>query len=305
MLLAAKLTNCPPIVITRTPEQSHAICEQGIELFEQGVHRRRRVRAYSTEAYIQQLETGQLGPVDVALLTVKQAHIDDALSELLNKAIKPGGIVVCYQNGIGHAERLAGVLGNARVAIAITTEGAWKTSPTSVRHTGAGWTKLGFAHSAGGDWSDSRGKLLIALEDCLKAAGFVISLSNDITSDVWNKLIMNAIINPLTAQYGITNGELLKSPYLLRVMRTLYEEALQVAHAVGVRVDPVLWTTILQVCERTSSNRSSMLQDRDAGRPTEINWLNGSLLRLAEQAGLRLPAHEWIVHAHCASVQSR
>jgi 2-dehydropantoate 2-reductase len=71
----------------------------------------------------------------------------------------------------------------------------------------------------------------------------------------------------------------------------LYEEGCAVARASGVAIDGGLWEQLLRVCERTAGNRSSMLQDVLNGRRTEIDWINGHLIRLADRFGMAAPAN--------------
>jgi 2-dehydropantoate 2-reductase len=133
------------------------------------------------------------------------------------------------------------------------------------------------------------------LIQALGKAGFDARVSNNIKETVWKKLLINAVINPLTAILRIRNGELLESRERIDWMRELFQEGLAVARAEGVNLSPGLWEELLSVCRRTANNHSSMLQDIMNGRRTEMEWINGSLLKAGARHGLELPAHAAVV----------
>jgi 2-dehydropantoate 2-reductase len=305
MLLAARLAKYTPLLITRTSDQSERIRRQGLELTEGTQRECFSIRSMDATSCQSGLANGTLEQADCILLTAKQTHLDEALLTLLRSALQPDGLLVCYQNGMGHIELLSHALNAPCIAAAVTTEGARKTSSSSVIHTGRGSTKLGMIEPGRSHSTQKGHDRLVIVEQCLNEAGFVTSMSNEITADIWNKLVINCVINPLTAYYGLYNGELLQSPFLLRVMRMLYEEAVQVADKEAIRVDPELWDTLIEVCNKTAGNRSSMLQDIDFNRPTELEWMTGSLLRAAEKGAIRLPTHEELYYALSGSVHSR
>ncbi len=111
---------------------------------------------------------------------------------------------------------------------------------------------------------------------------------------IYRKLLINAVINPLTAIWRIPNGELLASEGRLQLMRELFREATMVYDACGVTYDEDAWDNILEVCRITAGNISSMLADVLASRTTEIRWINGSLVEMAERTGTSVPLHRWI-----------
>lgn len=119
-------------------------------------------------------------------------------------------------------------------------------------------------------------------------------MSKNMEIRIWSKLVINAVINPLTAILRVKNGELLESAWTRELMLDLYREACLVAEAKDIQLPDDLWQTILTVCEATSRNHSSMLQDIEQSRTTEIDRINGSLLQMAEELNLDLPAHRTV-----------
>jgi 2-dehydropantoate 2-reductase len=178
-----------------------------------------------------------------------------------------------------------------RLYIAITTEGALKLSEHSVQHAGQGITWLGRMDetSYGLSEFDESEKIL---QFMLIEAGFEVYLSKKIISSIWNKLLINAVVNPLTAIFQINNGALLQAFYLHEIMKALLVEGCLVAKYAKIEIADDLWEQLLQVCERTAENQSSMMKDIAEGRSTEIDWINGALLQCADKFDLVLPTHQ-------------
>jgi 2-dehydropantoate 2-reductase len=143
--------------------------------------------------------------------------------------------------------------------------------------------------------SDGRNERLSGLAEALDRAGFETHLEKDVAALVWGKLIVNVGINALTALIGQTNGRLLEFEETKAVMADLVAEAVSVARALGIPIaydDP--FATVCEVARRTGANRSSMLQDFDRGRETEIGVMNGAIVREAERLGMPAPVNATI-----------
>ena len=234
-------------------------------------------------------------PSDWIILTVKQNVLHTELVELLAPLRNYKPHIICFQNGSGHMEMLQDLLPEAYLYAAVTTEAAKVKSPREVIHTGTGETSMGLWHH---DKIKNRPVIddseAISLLTHLNAAGFLSHLSNEVESKIYRKLLINAVINPLTAIWRIPNGELLSSSSRMKLMRELYEEAITVYDAVGIDYDANAWENVLQVCQATAGNTSSMLADVLAGRATEIRWINGNIMNMADNSGVAVPAHRWI-----------
>ncbi|MFB6363783.1 ketopantoate reductase family protein [Paenibacillus elgii] len=222
------------------------------------------------------------------LLAVKQSAITGELGLELRQCIGPSSWIVCLQNGIGHLEALAQYVPAERLLSAVTTEGAMISAAGEAVHTGSGLTWVGAAGEERTEVSEIAQKNLVFW---LQLAGFSASMSKNISSRIWQKLLINAVINPLTALLRVPNGELLSLPGAGELMRALYEEGVALARALGIRLESDLWEQLLEVCRRTANNRSSMLQDITSGRLTEIDAITGGLLREADRSGVALPTH--------------
>lgn len=293
-MLAAKLAGSGAcghlLVVPRRPGQAGLLNAEGISLHDNDSVTKCPVSAVAWPDYVSGERDGE---ADAVFLAVKQRHLTADMADAVARRLAPRGIVVAWMNGIGHEQLLAASLGKHRSALAVTTEAALDLGETAVRHTGAGWTKLGMLETG----AEEAAETLQNVEKCLSKAGIAASLSNDIMQEAWNKLVINSVINPLTAIYGIPNGDLPASPRLRHMMRNLFLEAKAVAACAGITIDDSLWDRLVEVCKSTARNRSSMLQDIAAGKKSEIDWINGSLIRTAERHGIPVPANRSVYDA--------
>lgn len=226
-------------------------------------------------------------PVDIALFCVKSYDLDACLQFCL-PLLSPQTLLVFLQNGIGHLDIQERMSLPTCPAFASSSEGATLLGPGHVLHAGRGTTHLGFLQ----DPTEMQLQQLTELTQTLQKAGLVASLSQDIRSQLWAKLFINAGINPLTALYNRTNGQILTSCAARGRLKNIVREAETVARASGIAItiDPVQAT--LAVCKSTARNISSMLQDRRNKRPTEIDAINGAVAREGKRLGIATPFND-------------
>lgn len=315
MLYAAMLlTNSPSIngnnaevrLWTRTAEQALLIRNQGI-YFEGQDGRKAHiypVHAYPLAEAAKVLEEAGMTSSCIWLF-VKQPHIDsEFLSHLGRFPRDKTASLVCYQNGVGHMEVLSSVWPREQLLCAVTTEAARRVSGNKVIHTGNGQTSVGMWNSASirPNKTDLAVSLCLSTKKLLENAGFQAFLSNNIEGMVYQKLLVNVIVNPLTAVLRIKNGQLLVQEDRLSLMKDLFLEAVAVYRAARIDVDEEKdWNRVVQVCRMTSSNSSSMLQDVEAGRKTEIEAITGALIRMAERYEVAVPLHRMMYRLILAS----
>jgi len=208
---------------------------------------------------------GEVGPIDIAIVTTKAQGTAWA-AETAKRVLAKHGTVITIQNGLGHRERLATVLGDDRVAVGVIYVGA-VLDGADLRTTGPGRVELG------------RAPHVDELAAALQAGGMSASVVDDPWPAVWRKLVGNAAVNPVSALVGITNGELLQHP-ASRIVDAAARETARVSSAEGVPIsDSEALTLWRAMADLTAANRSSMLQDVRSGRPTEIDWINGEVAR--------------------------
>jgi 2-dehydropantoate 2-reductase len=220
---------------------------------------------------------------DVFIIFVKSTATEEAAAQFVPLAGRET-IVLTLQNGLGNQEIISRHFGAARTAAGVTSQGATFLGPGRIRHAGKGPTHISMADGGPGR--------LQALCAALVSAGFETQVETDVAGLVWSKLIINVGINALTAIMGQPNGMLLDGEETRAVMADLVAEAVRVAHARGVQVtyaDPL--ATVYDVARKTGANRSSMLQDFDRGRPSEIDFMNGAIVREAAALGIPVPVN--------------
>ena len=232
------------------------------------------------------------GCADVAILCGK-SDSTAALSVAAEALLRPDGIAVSLQNGLGHAELLVGRLGRHRVLAGSTTHAAMLIGPGEVRWTGEGAIRLGSL--AGSDLSagDRRVSLLF---DALEEAGLSPEQVFNAEAMLWSKLLINVAINPLASICGVRNGELLSRPDLHQQALDAMMEAATVARAEGVDLTDFEFEDELNnVLAATAENRCSMLQDVMAGRPTEIGAICGEVVKRGEEHGIPTPLNQQLL----------
>ena len=216
---------------------------------------------------------------DYVLVTVK-AHSTRAAAPLL-EPLGRRPVRVSLQNGLGNEEALAA--GGFPVIGAVSNNGATLLDSGRVFHAGLGEVILSGFQYASGDRVEG-------LARCLSDAGFPVQRVPDIGKPLWDKTILNAAVNPVTALLGIRTGRLLRDPGTERLVRMLVREAVAVAGAEGVATSEAeVWEMIRRIVARTAGNKTSMLQDLERGVPTEVEAMNGVVVAKGAKRGIDTP----------------
>jgi len=224
---------------------------------------------------------------DVLLLCVKATHVRDALQSAA-PLITKNTLVIGMQNGMAHLDALLNTAGIA--AAATSSAGATMTAPGRVLFGGAGLTRFGLL--AGDIPVPEELEEVVGL---FTRAGIQAELVDDIYACLWQKLFINVGINALTAIHGHKNGWLLTTNPIKNIMTEAVAEAVAVAKAkkICLPADPLGET--FSVCEKTKENISSMLQDIRNKRPSEIEAINGYIVREGAELGIPTPVNRELV----------
>jgi len=234
-------------------------------------------------------DAGNLPPFDLAIIFV-DANATAAAAASASQLLKPAGAALTLQNGIGNLETLTATLGSGRVLGGITMNSANLPGPGQAQHSHAGPTWLG-------ELDGRRSERLTAIVEALGRAGLEIIVTDDVQAQVWNKFVLNCAINPLCAITGLLPGEIATTPEVDLLQTRLVEELLAVVRAKGLRLpDPDPLGTIKAHC-RARYNRPSMMQHIEQRRRTEIDALNGALVREAAALGMAVPYNDAIARA--------
>jgi 2-dehydropantoate 2-reductase len=227
--------------------------------------------------------TGPLAPADLVLVLVK-SHQTAAAAQHAARARAPEGLVLTLQNGLGQREELAAAVGAEHVVVGVTSVGATLVAPGAVQVGGLGATVLGR--------TPATAERLVRVVELFNAAGLPTTVTDDIERLRWRKLAVNAAINAVSALAGVPNGALLADPALAVDMAAAAREVGAVAAAaeLDLGVDPA--ELARSVALATAGNRSSMLQDLDRGAPTEVDAIQGAVVRAGRRLGVPTPVNE-------------
>jgi 2-dehydropantoate 2-reductase len=224
---------------------------------------------------------GDAGYIGHLLVTTKAYDVCPAVTSVAHR-LDQNSQVLLLANGLGYSHELRRALPTIDYYLGSTTEGAYRLAPLHIHHAGRGYTRIGKPGcSSPPDWFESWSR-----------AVHPGSWDEDILGTLWLKLAINCAINPLTALHRCRNGELARPPLAAQVL-SLCAEIAPVCTAAGFPITPAaLHQQVCEVIAATAANRSSMLQDVLAGRPTECNYITGYLLATARQHGIDAPRND-------------
>lgn len=220
-------------------------------------------------------------PVDLLLLLTKGLHSASAIASVSHlAATKPTALTL--QNGIGNAELLARSFGEERVLLGTAHLPADLTAPAHVVTHGFSSLELGGFTAASHD-------LAPAVAALLRDAGFHVTIAEDINSAVWEKVAFNAALNAPGMICEVANAGLDNEPGR-RLAFKVVDEAVAVAAAAGSPIDRERIVQKIDAALREHAHhKASMLQDREARRPTEIETINGAVSREGVRRGVPTP----------------
>jgi 2-dehydropantoate 2-reductase len=221
----------------------------------------------------------------LVLFSVKSADTETA-AQAMAPHLSHGAIVLDLQNGVDNFERIRTHVQNA-VVPAVVYVGAEITAPGVLRHNGRGDLVIGEAGSR------RSGDALIAdLAARLSGAKVPTRVSGNIEGELWWKLVLNCAYNAVSALGQTRYGPMMAMPEIRQVMSDAVREIVALAQAKGVRIampDPV--EAVLRFGDAMPTTISSTAQDLLRGRPTEIDYLNGYVVRECDALGLPAPVN--------------
>jgi 2-dehydropantoate 2-reductase len=257
-------------------EHVKAINENGLGIELDGKTRSVNVKATTDKKTIRK--------ADLAIIFVKSTRTGDA-ARVASELVSSTGFVLTLQNGMGNADIIAEVIDPGRIIAGTTSHGATMLEPGLIRHAGIGPTLIGM-------WSGDEKAGAQSIADVFNKAGIATETVDDIRSVVWKKLIINVGINAITALTAIKNGQILDLSSTRALVHAAVEEAMEVARTHGIKIPDDMVEHVFQVAEATGANRSSMGQDVDNKRQTEIGAINGAVVKEAQKLGLNVPVNQ-------------
>lgn len=257
------------VVLIGRPQHVEAIERQGLRLETRTFDERIRISASTEGSAVQGAQ--------LVLFCVKSTDTDSGAA-VIKPHLAPDALVLSLQNGVENADRLRALLAQ-EVAAAVVYIGTEMAGPGHVRHHG-------------------RGELVIepskASEDvarALIAAGVPTDIFDNVRGALWAKLILNCAYNALSAITQLPYGRLVQGEGITAVMRDLVDECVAVAKAEGVTIPGDVDAAVRKIAETVPGQYSSTAQDLARGKRSEIDHLNGLIVRRGEALGVATPAN--------------
>ena len=258
------------VTLSARPQHVEAIRQAGL-----------RMETKTFEEHVKLGASGDAAAVqgaDLVLFCVKSTDTEAAGAQI-KPHLAPGALVLCLQNGVDNADRLRTVLPPHQVAAAVVYVATEMAGPGHVKHHGRG--ELVIEPSSG---SETAAQAFIA-------AGVPTEISGNVRGALWLKLIINCAYNAVSAIAQQPYGLNVQGEGVRDVMRDVVEECLAVAKAEGVEVPGDVHATVAKLVESMPTQMSSTAQDLARGKRTEIDHLNGLVVRRGEALGIATPAN--------------
>lgn len=258
------------VTLVARPQHVEAIRERGLRM---------ETRTFDEQVKVRAATGPEAAPgPDLVLFCVKSMDTESA-GRQLKPFLRPDTLVLCLQNGVDNAERLRTVLPEHEVAASVVYVATEMAGPGHLKHHGRGELVI----------EPSRASERVA--QALAAAGVPTEISDNVRGALWLKLILNCAYNPISAIAQRPYGENVRGEGIWDVMRDVVDECLAVARADGVRVAGDAHAAARKLVESMPSQYSSTAQDLARGKPTEIDFLNGYVVRRGDALGIPTPAN--------------
>jgi 2-dehydropantoate 2-reductase len=251
-------------------------------------------------------DVASIGSADVVLFCVKSYDTESAARQLV-PFLRDGSLIIPLQNGVDNEDKIRKTISLGDVYAGVAYISSRITAPGEITEVG------GFQRIVFGPQEPRVNPNAASVHEAFLRAGIKSQLQDDITKELWRKLIFIASMGSLTALSRLTHGEILANQRMVSLMFDAMREVQAVAQKLGVEVEPVDEPRVLEGLKRFSDDtRSSMYFDLVAGKPMEIEALNGTIVRLGEQLGVPTPIHRVIYsvllpyhlkHSHPRSAQ--
>ncbi len=225
------------------------------------------------------IETGDIEDNTLIILSTKVIDSEETINSIKDK-IKKNNIILCLQNGLG-SEDIVKNIADCVVVRGVITAGTTFLEPGKVICSNIGSIYL--------EKNDVSEKIL----EMFNNSDLPTEVDGNIKDRIWKKLITNCVMNTLTAIFKVKNGDLAKVPDLVRLV---VHELVLVANKEGLNYDEKeTFNTVMDIIKASAENKSSMFQDVLKGRKTEIDFLNGKIIELAEKHKIDVPVNRTLV----------
>ena len=262
------------VVLIARPAHVEAIARSGLRMQTQTFDEHVRLAASPDASAVQGAE--------LVLFCVKSPDTESA-GALMRPYLQAGALVLCLQNGVDNADRLRTVLPQHAVAAAVVYVATQMLGPGQVKHNGRGDLVI--------EPTTTTSISSQAAAQALIAAGIPAVISDNVRGALWAKLILNCAYNAVSAITQLPYGKMVAGAGVPDVMRDVVAECLAVAQAEGVQVAGDAHAAVANLAASMPSQFSSTAQDLARGKRSEIDYLNGLIVRRGEALGISTPVN--------------
>lgn len=269
-------------LLDHNADRIEAIRKNGLVMLEKNMQKVIRVDA--------EVSGNDLPSVDFLMLFVKAHQSYEALKRNTS-LIGENTVVVSLQNGMGNYLEISKFLPLDRIVIGTSNHNSTIQGYGKFFHAADGATIIG------GFTGENTSSPVNRVKQILSSSNLDVSISTDVKRIIWKKLFVNMAINPLTMLLEVNNGFVVKDQYSLACMKHVVHEGIAVASADGENFDEKeILDLIHKICQKTALGSSSMFQDRIHRHRTEIDFINGAVVRLASQYNIQTPYNTFLTH---------
>jgi 2-dehydropantoate 2-reductase len=258
------------VTLIARPQHVEAIARDGLRMETRTFDEHVRLNASS--------DPGAARGADVVLFCVKSTDTEAAGAQIKSQ-LRPDALVLCLQNGVDNADRLREVLPEHAVAAAVVYVATEMAGPGHLKHHGRGELVIEPASTSQ------------AVAQALIAAGVPTEVSENVRGALWLKLVLNCAYNAVSAIAQLPYGEAVKGPGITDVVRDVIDECVAVAKAEGVDLPGDVHAAGAKLIASIPAQYSSTAQDLARGKPTEIDYLNGHIVKRGQALGIATPAN--------------
>lgn len=290
---AAKLSAAGhQLVLTARGKHLAAMQASGLEVHSQDQRFHCQVPAYDHGELVRRYQPDDFDLIMVCLKSTATLPLLDELGDWLMQGTVP---VLSLQNGVDNEPLFANALGESRVLGGLAVRiGGHIIKPGVVSAQGEARIVMGIWPTAG-EQADPRHRLLDQLKAAFEDAGIPVNVSEAIRYELWRKLVINNGVNPLSALTGLDTGTLTHDPQLKRIVYGMMAETVEASKADGVNLSQQDLDDMFQLISEFDPIKTSMLVDKEKGRPLELDSIAGAVIRRCQQQGREAPFTETVV----------
>lgn len=274
------------VVLTARGAHLAAIQERGLIVRYEGQQTEPRIPAVDHAALVEKYQPGDFDIIVIALKSTATQTVLDELGPWLAQSDVP---ILSLQNGVDNEPTVARMLGESRVLGGLAVRiGGHVAEPGVIEAEGVAQVVMGEWPSASGE-QDARRPLLEILQSAFNQAGIPTTIADNIRAELWRKLVINNGVNPISALTGLDTQSLTRHPKFRQIVYGMMVETAAASKADGLELGRQDVDEMFELISSFNAIKTSMLVDKEKGRPLELDSIAGAVLRRSETLGIDAP----------------